>query len=407
MLKLFALVLAATGFTSPAAAVLYQKTDGTSAELLCAVWAPPVCDIYDIGGPHPYAGPAPGPGVDLSGADLRGAALQEADLSNAILDGAQFQAANVGDARLDGALANFTNFERVRAVGAEVTDLDLSTAILDLGRFYELVGSPLVLPVGIEAILMSSGATALVGQTLDLEDADLSGGLDLSGYDLSFSNFEGADLRDANLSGADLNSSVLDYADLERADLSGADLRSADLFSATLTDAMLAGSDLTYARLRYAQISGADFSGADLTLAWLVDLAVDAGAEVGLSAIDTLVQTGGTYAIAGPQIDLAYVDFSGLDLTNLNFQGVSFWRANLDRADFGGADLRNASSLPTYGTGLTSAPFYSSATQFAGFDPVFSGWWLTTASSVPALGPFGCGVAVLLLAATGFRRRAA
>jgi hypothetical protein len=176
------------------------------------------------------------------------------------------------------------------------------------------------------------------------------------------------------------------------------------LFSATLTGATFESADLTYARLRYARISDADFSNADFTQTWLVELIVDTGSTVVLTAPDTLVTTGSEYAIAGPQVDLAYVDFSGLELGYLNLQGAIFWQANLNRADFTGTDLRHAAYLPTYPASSADSPFYSLETQFAGFDPISSGWRLATAAAVPGLGPLGLGAGVLFLAATGFRQ---
>lgn len=142
-------------------------------------------------------------------------------------------------------------------------------------------------------------AGVLVGSTTPVSAAcaDAAGpNVDWSNCSLTFSQLNGADLRNANLAGVDLSYSTLFQADLRNANLrgaklkdafpvganlSGADLTSAiivdaDLVGADLTGATLAGADLRRADLDFATITDADFSGANLTSA---DFASVTGAD--------------------------------------------------------------------------------------------------------------------------------
>lgn len=340
-----------------------------------------------------------GPGADLSEADLA-----DADLSGQDLSGANLSNADLSNAVLANAILDLTNLEQAIAVGADFTNVDLTTASLSWGRFYDLVGAPIALPPDFAQITQpNSGATALIGLSADLESADLSGGIDLSGYDLSFANLAYINLRDAILVGTDFAASILDHGDFTDADFSGANIQSADLFYATLAGANFGGADLSGAILRYADISGANFLGADLTNAWVVNLV--ATTPPTLESYDALVATGSGYVIAGPQLLLYDADLTGADLSGLNLNGSEFIDAILHNANFSGTDLRGTWPLPSYLPGSTSSPFYSASTQFSGFDPVSSGWRLLTAAAVPAMGPLGLGILATLLTLVGFRIR--
>jgi hypothetical protein len=128
---------------------------------------------------------------DLSGADLRGAALSGADLRAATLKGADLAGANL------------------RAANLRTADL----------RSANLSG----------AILWSASLTG----------ADLRGA-DLTGADLRSVNFRAADLKEANLTDTDLGEANFRTADLSRATLIGArtndftDFRSAVISGAKL-----------------------------------------------------------------------------------------------------------------------------------------------------------------------------
>jgi len=131
-----------------------------------------------------------GPGREVSGVVLRGAALD-----GAVLTGAEFS---------DTVLA-----------GARLVEADLDGASIDA----DLRGA-------------------------DLQHANLAGatlGHDLRGADLSGCDLREADLGSADLRGADLTGARMAGARLEGADLRGADLDGADLTGADLSDTERAG----------------------------------------------------------------------------------------------------------------------------------------------------------------------
>jgi uncharacterized protein YjbI with pentapeptide repeats len=97
----------------------------------------------------------------------------------------------------------------------------------------------------------------LVG--VDVRDAFLQG-INLSGADLSRSNFHAADVRNANLAKANLAFSDLDSANFRNATLEGAHLENANL-----EDSDLMGANLRHANLEGANLAKADLRDADLT----------------------------------------------------------------------------------------------------------------------------------------------
>jgi uncharacterized protein YjbI with pentapeptide repeats len=255
---------------------------------------------------------------DLSGADLREAALGGADLADA----------NLREANLS---------------GADLKDADLS-----------------------EAALIRA----------DLSDGDLNGA-DLNRADLSSASLEGADLSVADLSGALLNDANIREADLSHADLRGASLSSADLSRADLSRADLGGADFAGANLNGANLIGANLNNtglvaADLGGATLGDTIfanTDLGAAKGLDSInhfgpstigiDTLFRSGGRipevflrgcgapddligYARSlvgkSPELGSCFISYSRLDLSfasrlhdSLQARGLRCW---LDEKEF-------------------------------------------------------------------------
>ena len=156
--------------------------------------------------------------ADLSGCDLRGAALLAARLGGA----------DLSEASLAGADLRSSTF-----IAADLRAADLAEA---------------------------SASGALFGGA-DLRAADLTG-VDLRGAELAE-----ADLSDAQLAGADLRAADLYRVDLHRAVLRECDLRRADLRAAVFADTILAGALLNEARLFetvFARtiVDGADFDGA-------------------------------------------------------------------------------------------------------------------------------------------------
>jgi uncharacterized protein YjbI with pentapeptide repeats len=137
----------------------------------------------------------------------------------------------------------------------DLTGADLSGAAL---QDFVLNGADLSKVILHNADLRGAG---LFGT--DLSEAKLSGA-DLTGAFLRGTNLYRADLREANLRGAYLVIATLRNADLRHVELGGATLRNTNLDGANLSGASLAGAYLGEANLSDANLSGANLSGADL-----------------------------------------------------------------------------------------------------------------------------------------------
>lgn len=153
------------------------------------------------------------PGIDLSGANLRVALMDNADLS-----GANFTRAELYFAGLNSATLPNANF----------TFADLS--------FADLSGTDL------------SGTTIAIATLLDT----LLPNADLTNANLSRSFLVRAFVADADLSGANLSNAVLDGTFFGNADLSNADLTGTTLFGTNFTGATLTGADFTGSNLQNA-----------------------------------------------------------------------------------------------------------------------------------------------------------
>ena len=108
----------------------------------------------------------------------------------------------------------------------------------------------------------------------DFSEMNLSN-YNLSGADLSYSNFYGANLYNTNLEGADLSYSDLTKADLSRANMRGANLNSVTIdaeqriqnseYTINLSFAILNSASLTYSSLPHANLFEANMSSANLS----------------------------------------------------------------------------------------------------------------------------------------------
>ena len=177
-------------------AASYQKKDGVVVD--------PILDTGDS--PHPYSGPNLEPNVwldccvDLSGANLSGANLNDTWMEGTDLSGANLSGANL----------TFAFLPQAKLTGADLTDANLTDAFL--------------------------WETGLGGA--DLTSANLSGAF--MGYaDLVHANLSGADLTGANLGkGEDRTCETCPSANLSYANLTGADLTDANLTESLLDNAI-------------------------------------------------------------------------------------------------------------------------------------------------------------------------
>jgi len=229
-------------------------------------------------------------GMDLTGDDLSNSViidanlsntiLVDADLSNSVLIGTTFRGADLTGANLAGIISNGKDLTGSILRGADLTganiagidlsDMDLTGTIL---RGADLSNSILT---GVDLSGKDLTSTKLAG--VDLSDHDLTEtilrGADLTGAVLPNDYLSGNDFKgtvghptifdEINLSGKDLSYSDFEYAHFKNTNLMNANLRYAIFLAADLTDANLTGADLFGASFAFANLSGVNLSGAIL-----------------------------------------------------------------------------------------------------------------------------------------------
>ena len=234
--------------------------------------------------------------------------------------------------------------DTTQVAGAPVPDQRLRDFLDRLGRT-----EPLAAP-GLDLARLDCGRDALSAQGDDApwRDAE-SGGLALTGADLSRARLDDADLGGANLRRAKLagavgrsarfTGAILEEADLTESDLSGADFTHVvagqiSLSQAMLEDARFGGAAMRFADFSEALLDGADFTRADL---WGTDF-------TGADADDTVFRDARLDEAKLKDANLTHADFEGASLTKAvltgsRLRGASFTGAKLDGADFSGTDL--------------------------------------------------------------------
>jgi uncharacterized protein YjbI with pentapeptide repeats len=185
-------------------------------------------------------------GADLRGADLSGLSLAGADLRAAMVQGAGLARANLTRARLDEANLEAADLRGALLTGARLDRAQMSGAHLDGAALQgaHLAGAHLA-HASLEGARL--GGAFLDGATL--------WGVRLGGAELDGTHFGGADLHDANLHGAFLAGCALADADLAlvRWDglRAGEELAAARAPLAERAEAYLGAAD-AYRRLRQA-----------------------------------------------------------------------------------------------------------------------------------------------------------
>jgi uncharacterized protein YjbI with pentapeptide repeats len=168
-------------------------------------------------------------------ADLEGAYLSEADLR-----GANMREAVMRSANLNRAQANRAVLVSANAVGAQFVSTDLRGADLSYGNF----------------------------DNADLSNAKLSGstmyGITMRGARLLRTDLSRTDLRDTKMDNAMLSFANLQDADMSSAKLGGVNLAGAQMKGTVLLDADLRNADLRGAFLSGALMRGAGIDGANL-----------------------------------------------------------------------------------------------------------------------------------------------
>ena len=224
----------------------------------------------------------------LSGADLRGRAMQSA----------QFHYADLSRARMDSAdLTGSATDPHSEAYASSGTHGDYARLLWRDFSGADMVGADLRGADLRWAFLCSARLDGASLRRVHAPSAELSS-LSMSGVDLTEANLRGADLSESDLAGAcleraDLTDASLFRCKLERARLTGLCANSASFSEANMRQANLEGSDLRGAGLRDSNLSFANLRGANL-----------AGAAYG-----------GT-------LDLRGANLEGADLRTLGYRGV-------------------------------------------------------------------------------------
>ncbi len=190
--------------------------------------------------------------------------------------------------------------------------------------------------------------------------------INLSGANLTSTDFWSSTLTDANLSGANLTRAYLNDSTLTDADLSGANL----------TDARLYGSTLTSANLSGAVVTSADFS--DTTSRGFTQAQLQSTASYQTKDLKT--------------IGLAENNLSGWNLSGQDLTKASFNSSTLTDVDLNGAIVRGANFLRAVGLSFrqieSTASYQAKNLQEIGLSGIdlsawdFSGQDLTKASSM-------------------------
>jgi uncharacterized protein YjbI with pentapeptide repeats len=277
-------------------------------------------------------------GLNLYGADLRGAKLNATNFSGSNLSKATFNGARLNGANLSGADLRKTDFSDAKLSGANLSGVDLSSA--------DLRGADLSMTDLSRAKLKGTNLTEARLNGANLSEADLREAklnwADLSGAGMSMANLSEADLSDAKLCDADLIGADLSDTDLSEADLRDADLRDAKLSMADLHDANLSDADLSEAEMSDADLGEADLR--DAKLRWTnLSRATLCGADLSMAIL-----CGADLSEA----NLCGADMTGANLCDANISGADLSMVNLSGADLGMANFSKAELCYTNFTNL-------------------------------------------------------
>ena len=265
-------------------------------------------------------------GIGLTGIDLTGGTLAGQNLTNASLERAKLTNANFSQANLTNAILSFATLTNANLTGAEVRGADFRR------DQYLQVGS------GISIAQLYSTASYLA-------------------HDLTGIRLDGNELSGVNLAGKNLTNASLGCT-LTNANFSGANLTNAYLPS-------IPGANVTGAEVRGAHFPGSSILNG-ITLPQLYSTASYQAHD--LTAIHLVFNNHAGANLAGQ--NLTNADFFYATLTNANFSqanltNASFSSANLTGANFSGAEVRGAGFGNPYGTGITMAQLYSTASYQA------------------------------------------
>jgi len=169
-------------------------------------------------------------------------------------------------------------------------------------------------------------------------------GIDLSGADLRFANFQNVDAMLANFSGSDLSGSNFTSANIRYAKFVGAKLIAAKFQNAKMTRVDMSSADLTGASLYQATATGGNFMQAIFAGATLVEADLTGAVLASATLAGALVSGSTLYAAT----------LIKADLRGARLGGSKFTVANLNQARLGGAEFVKSAAASDVRLHLTS-----------------------------------------------------
>ena len=269
--------------------------------------------------------------ADLSSADLREAEMNNAGLLRANLSGANLEQAMLNNAHLQGTDLRGARLVRAAADGARFGDADLTGADFNGAQLHGAwLNANLTRTRFVRANL---SCATFKGATLD--DTDFTGAC------LESADMSGLDLRSAEFSGAVLAEAYLARSRLDGQHMPGVNLRKANLSQADLTGSCLSHADLSGADLRGAGLAEIEWERADLSGADLRNCSFHAGSSRS-GLVDSVIASEGTRTgfYTDEYDEQLYRPVE--EIRKANLRGADLRGANVEHTDFYLVDLRDA-----------------------------------------------------------------
>lgn len=239
-------------------------------------------------------------GISLAGRDFTGADLSNLDLSGinfqgALLEGTNFEGTNLAGANLAGAVLARANFSKAHLEGAALLGANLGRAIL--------------------------------------REAQLVGGIDLTGATLMYADMSGASFQGAKLDRVDMFEAVFRGASFR--EIQGTML---NFIQSDLSDVSFAKAQVIQCNFVETTLNNVDFTGATLTKSVFVSSKGTGMKFRGANAGNLRVVKESAF----PGADFLGAFLDGANLRGTNLEGADLSGANMSNADFSECNLRGA-----------------------------------------------------------------
>ena len=333
-----------------------------------------------------------GPGVDLSGTNLRGAAFVNTNFNDVDMSGAVITGSISDNVVYDASTALpfgykfITNWEKKNFIAGP--NISLSGKVLD---------AAIIADVDLTNTNFTNAgiiSTTFVGTR--------SGGITYTaGHPPTFQSGSGYQIRSGYLVGPSVDLSNITAATISAGNgvAYGGGLQGVDLSGTNLASASFVGSDMSGVDLSGTILSYTDFNGANF-------INIKSGGRISFSSAPRLPSSSYSFVtngyseasptsafqryIVGPGANCANADFSGAIFNRVDLSGVDFTNANFTRVSSG--IMRNypiMSALPTgytivigtnTGSAISQDPSYNNAMYFIGPNVVLTNAYLASAT---------------------------